>query len=61
MEGRISWTADGGLDKLVDHVGRWYDAGATHISINTMNAGLGSLDAHLEVLAQAAPELPLVT
>lgn len=59
MEGRVSWTADGGLDKLVDHVGRWRDAGATHISINTMNAGLGSLDAHLDVLTQAARELPL--
>lgn len=61
MEGRVSWTGDGGLDKLVDHVGRWHDAGATHISINTMNAGLGSLDAHLDVLARAAPELLLET
>src|SRR4051812_46728805 len=39
MEGRVSWGA-GGLDQLVDHVGRWRDAGASHLSINTMRAGL---------------------
>ena len=33
-----------GVDKLVDHVGRWRDAGATHLSVNTMNAGLGAVD-----------------
>src|SRR3954454_7988741 len=38
MEGRVSW-GEGGLDQLVDHVGRWRDAGATHLSINTMRAG----------------------
>ena len=53
MEGRVSWTADGGVDKLVDHVGRWRAAGATHVSINTMNAGLGSVDGHLDVLSTA--------
>ncbi|MEY2420589.1 MAG: hypothetical protein QOI95_656 [Acidimicrobiaceae bacterium] len=53
MEGRVSWTDDG-VQKLVDHVGRWRDAGATHVAINTMNAGLGSLDDHLEALATAA-------
>lgn len=54
MDGRVGWTSDGGIDKLVDHVGRWTDAGATHLSVNTMNAGLGSLDAHLDVLAEIA-------
>jgi len=58
MEGRVSWTA-GGIDKLIDHVGRWRDAGATHVAINTMNADLGSLDAHLDVLAAAAQALKL--
>jgi len=53
VEGRVSWTADG-VPKLVDQVGRWRDAGATHLAINTMNAGLGPVGAHLEVLAQAA-------
>src|SRR3954470_252443 len=31
MEGRVSWTADGGVGQIVDHAGRWRDAGATHI------------------------------
>jgi probable F420-dependent oxidoreductase len=53
VEGRVSWTADG-VAKLVDQVGRWRDAGATHLAINTMNAGLGPVGAHLDVLAQAA-------
>src|SRR6266850_4310298 len=39
MEGRVSW-GDGGVDQIVDHVGRWRDASATHVAINTMNAGL---------------------
>ena len=52
----MSWTADG-VGKLVDQVGRWRDAGATHLSVNTMNAGLGPVAAHLDVLAQAAEAL----
>jgi probable F420-dependent oxidoreductase len=56
MEGRVSW---GGADRLIDHVGRWRDAGASHVSINTMGAGLGSVDGHLEALAQAAEALGL--
>jgi len=53
MEGRVSWSSDG-VAKVVDHIGRWRDSGATHVSINTMNAGLGPVDGHLEVLAQVA-------
>jgi hypothetical protein len=37
---------------------RWRAAGATHLSINTMGAGLTSVDDHLaalESLAAAAP------
>jgi probable F420-dependent oxidoreductase len=59
MEGRVSWT-DAGVEKLVDQVGKWRTAGATHVSINTMNAGLGSVDRHLEVLATAAQALQLI-
>jgi probable F420-dependent oxidoreductase len=58
MEGRVSWTADG-VEKLVDQVGRWDAAGATHVGINTMDAGLATVDAHLEVLAQTADALGL--
>jgi probable F420-dependent oxidoreductase len=56
MEGRVSWT-EAGVDQLVDHVGRWRAAGASHVAINTMNAGLGSVDGHLAALASAAAEL----
>ncbi len=58
MEGRVSWTSDG-IDKLVDHLGRWRDAGATHVAVNTMNAGLGPVDAHLAVLADVASALSM--
>jgi probable F420-dependent oxidoreductase len=58
MEGRVSWTA-GGIDKLIDHVGRWRAAAASHVSINTMGAGLGSIDGHLDVLTIAAEGLTL--
>ena len=58
MEGRVSWTADG-VPKLVDQVGRWEASGATHVGINTMGAGLATVDDHLEVLAQAADGLGL--
>lgn len=58
MEGRVSW-GQGGVDQLVDHVGRWRDAGATHVSVNTMRAGLASVDDHVRVLAEAAEALEL--
>jgi probable F420-dependent oxidoreductase len=58
MEGRVSWT-DAGVDKVVDHVGRWRAAGASHLSINTMNAGLGSVDGHLAALTETANALGL--
>jgi probable F420-dependent oxidoreductase len=58
MEGRVSWT-DGGIDRLVHHVDRWRAAGATHVSINTMNADLGAVDRHLAVLETAADALEL--
>jgi probable F420-dependent oxidoreductase len=58
MEGRVSW-GDGGVDRVVDHVGRWRDAGATHVSINTMGAGFASVDDHLQALTATAEALSL--
>jgi hypothetical protein len=58
MEGRVSWT-EAGVEKLVDQLGRWREAGATHVSVNTMNAGLGAVDGHLAALETiAAAVLP---
>ena len=59
MEGRVAWTGD--VDALVDLAGRWRDTGATHIAVNTMNAGLSSVDAHLAVLETAAEALGVRT
>jgi probable F420-dependent oxidoreductase len=55
MEGGVRWK--GTVAQLVDHVGRWRSAGATHLSINTMRAGLATVDDHLDVLKQAAAAL----
>jgi probable F420-dependent oxidoreductase len=55
MEGRVSWTGD--LDHLVEQVEAWRAAGATHLSINTMGAGLAGPGAHLHVLAEVASVL----
>jgi probable F420-dependent oxidoreductase len=59
MEGRATW-GPSGLDTTIDEVGRWSGAGATHLSINTMGAGFGSVDEHLAALAAAAKGLGLV-
>jgi len=56
MEGRISW-GPGEAEQLIDHAGRWREAGASHIAVNTMNAGLGGVDGHLAALAVAAEAL----
>ncbi len=56
MEGRVSWGRDG-LDALVERVGRWRDAGASHVSINTTGSGFASVDDHLEALASTAAAL----
>ncbi|MGZ4689932.1 MAG: LLM class F420-dependent oxidoreductase [Acidimicrobiia bacterium] len=60
IEGRISW-GDGGVDELVKHAGRWRDAGATHLAVNTMGAGLTSTDDHLGALEQASEALAPLT
>ena len=58
MEGRVSW-GDKGVGKLAEQVGRWRAAGATHVSVNTMGAGLPSVQDHLRVLGEVARALDL--
>jgi probable F420-dependent oxidoreductase len=53
MEGRAS-LGSGGVDGLRAQVQAWRAAGATHVSINTMDAGLGHVSEHLDVLSQVA-------
>ena len=52
MEGRLRWQQD--RDKLAAAIRQWQDAGATHLSVNTMGAGLKTVDDHLAALATAA-------
>jgi probable F420-dependent oxidoreductase len=52
MEGRATWR--GSPDTLAEHTRSWQEAGCTHLSVNTMGAGLRSVDEHLAVLETAA-------
>jgi probable F420-dependent oxidoreductase len=52
MDGRLSWR--GVPDEIVDGLRAWEQAGASHVSINTMGAGLRSVDDHLSALEVAA-------
>jgi probable F420-dependent oxidoreductase len=57
MEGRVSWHGD--LSEVIGAVDSWRNAGATHVSINTMGSGLSSIEEHVAVLAQIAGALGL--
>lgn len=57
MEGRVDWRGD--PDDLARRVDRWRAVGATHLSINTMRAGLAGVDDHLAALSRAAEVLAL--
>ena len=61
MEGRVSWSVPGGTATVVQQAVSWREAGATHLSVNTMGAGLGAVDGHLAVLAEVAGALGLRT
>jgi probable F420-dependent oxidoreductase len=52
MEGRVTWSGDD--DALARDVAAWAATGASHLSINTMGAGLTSVDEHLAVLTRVA-------
>lgn len=58
MEGRVAW-GPGGADDALALVGGWAEAGATHVSVNTMGASLASVDDHLGALARLADGLGL--
>lgn len=52
MEGRISWHGD--TDEVRAALRSWADAGATRVAINTMGAGLHTVDDHLTALTYTA-------
>jgi alkanesulfonate monooxygenase SsuD/methylene tetrahydromethanopterin reductase-like flavin-dependent oxidoreductase (luciferase family) len=57
MEARTSWRGD--VAALVAQVDQWREVGATHLSINTMGAGLDGVDGHLAALTKVADALSL--
>ncbi|HEV2370537.1 MAG TPA: LLM class F420-dependent oxidoreductase [Streptosporangiaceae bacterium] len=57
IEGRVSWAGD--TAELATQADSWRQAGATHLSVNTMRAGLSTVDQHLAALEQAAKALGL--
>jgi len=59
MEGRVRWQED--RDKLAAAIRQWQDAGATHLSVNTMGAGLKTVDDHLTALATAAEAVKTIS
>lgn len=56
MEGRVSWRGDD--DAALGEIGAWTHTGASHLSINTMGAGLRTVDDHLDTLSRLAAALP---
>jgi probable F420-dependent oxidoreductase len=55
MEARVSF--DGDYDAVAAQVEAWAEVGATHLSVNTMRAGLETVDEHLGVLTRVADTL----
>jgi probable F420-dependent oxidoreductase len=53
FEGRVDY-AEGDLDRIAQHAGRWREAGASHLSLNTMAAGCRRVDDHIAALTAAA-------
>ena len=53
MEGRIQ-AGDGDLERIARQAEAWRAAGASHLSLNTMGAGLAGVDNHIASVAAAA-------
>jgi len=53
MEGRAAWRSDD-PDQIVRQTARWRDAGASHLTLDTMRAGLATVDDHIAALTTAA-------
>jgi probable F420-dependent oxidoreductase len=58
MLGRVDWSE--GLDASLRAVQDWRTAGASHIAFNTMEAGLRSVDEHIDALAVLAEKCSIV-
>jgi probable F420-dependent oxidoreductase len=56
FEGRVEY-ATRDLEKMAEHARRWRAAGASHVSVNTMHAGLQTVDEHITALRIVAEAL----
>jgi probable F420-dependent oxidoreductase len=56
FEGRVNYTPDD-LELMVSHAERWREAGASHISLNTMGAGLDGVEDHINAISTFAAQL----
>jgi probable F420-dependent oxidoreductase len=56
FEGRVEW-ASRDLDRFALHAEKWRTSGASHLSVNTMNAGCQSVDDHIAALGTVAEVL----
>jgi probable F420-dependent oxidoreductase len=52
MQGQVSW--NGNTDDLAEGIRSWAQAGASHVSVNIMGAGLTTVEQHLAALATVA-------
>jgi probable F420-dependent oxidoreductase len=53
MEGRINVGSESS-SSIAQQIAAWREAGATHLSINTMRAGFSTVDEHIAALASAS-------
>jgi probable F420-dependent oxidoreductase len=56
MEGRVDWRGDS--EATINELKAWADTGASHVTVNTMGAGLRTVDDHLAALSEVAGSLP---
>jgi probable F420-dependent oxidoreductase len=56
FEGRVNFVP-GEQEQLAQHAQRWRGAGASHLSVNTMHAGLAGAEDHIAALAAVAEVL----
>ena len=53
FEGRLEYSVRD-HEKIAEHARRWREAGATHLSLNTMHAEFADTDAHIAALQEMA-------
>jgi probable F420-dependent oxidoreductase len=56
FEGRVNYVP-GDPDLMAQHAQKWREAGASHISFNTMGAGLQGVDEHINAISLFASQL----